>query len=128
MRGRTWLGLLAAVAVVLLLLSRAGGPERTEVGVPQELAGVWRTSESRYADRFLEIRPHEVVFGRGADGAERHRITSVYLEPAQDGPPSYVFCYNLDGATEAMGELRVRLDQGVLRIHNLPAVAWVAQP
>jgi hypothetical protein len=128
MRGRTWVGLLGVVAVLLVLAARSEGPQRTEVGVTPELAGVWTTTATRYADRFLEIRPHEVVFGQGKEGTDRHRLTAVYLEQPEDGPPLYVLCYHLDGATEAMGELRVRIDQRVLRIHNLPQVAWTPRP
>lgn len=128
MRTRTWIGLLAVVAVLLILVSRSGEPKRTEVGVTRELAGVWRTGEARHADRFLEIRPNEVVFGQGAEGESHHRITGVYLEQMRDGTPLYVLRYSLDGATEEVGELRVRVEHGVLRIHNLPAVAWTVRP
>jgi hypothetical protein len=126
MRARTWIGLLGVVLVLLALSWRSGGPKRTEVGLTSELAGVWRTEDPRYADRFLEIRANEVVFGQGDQGRARHRIAGIYLEQTPEGPPVYVLRYRLDAA-EPTGELRVRVDHGVLRIASQPNVAWTVR-
>ena len=126
MRARTWIGLLGVVLVLLALLLRSGGPRRTEVSLTSELAGVWKTEDVRYAGRFLEIRPNELVFGQGDQGKARHRIAGIYLERMPEVPPVYVLRYRLDAA-EATGELRVRVDHGVLRIASQPNVAWTAQ-
>jgi hypothetical protein len=123
MRARTWIGLLGVVLVLLAISLRSGGPRRTQVGLTSELAGVWKTEDVRYGDRFLEIRPNEVVFGQGDQGKARYRIAGIYLEQMPEGPPVYVLSYRLDGA-EPMGELRVRVDHGVLRIASQPKVAW----
>lgn len=45
--------------------------------VPDELVGIWKTSDAKYSDRFFELKKDVVVFGTGETTVSVHRIASV---------------------------------------------------
>jgi hypothetical protein len=45
--------------------------------VPDSLLGIWTTSDSRYARRFFDLRPHSVTFGLGENGQTLFPVSSV---------------------------------------------------
>lgn len=124
MRLRGWIWGLGVVAALLVIARPGQEPGLREVGVGRELFGVWRTSDSRYADRFLEFGPDVVVFGQGEEGEARHRLVGVFLEESAVSPGGYVVRYWLDDAGERQATLRLHLAEGLLRLDNQRDIVW----
>jgi hypothetical protein len=114
---------LAAVAALLVAVRAGNGPDLVEVGVTAELRGVWTTSDSRYAGRFLEIEPDAVTFGQGEEGEERRALVGVFRDDA--APGLFILRYALDDERATVADLRVSLKRGTLRIESRPGVVWV---
>ncbi len=128
MKPRTALVLLALVALVLLIWRPGRGPRQMEIGVTSSLAGRWTTSDSRYADRFLEIGPDEITIGQGADGEARYPLRGVFLETKKDGSAVYVLRYQIDDRGDATADLRLVMAGEALRIENQTSITWSRSP
>jgi hypothetical protein len=128
MKARTALVLLALVALVLVIWRPCRGPSRAEIGVTSALAGRWTTTDARYANRFLEIGPDEIVLGQGEEGEARHPLRAVLLESTENGPPVYVLRYELDQTTGVTADLRLIVEGGALRIENQGKMVWTRTP
>jgi len=115
---------LLALIVVSLAGWRACGDTAVESIVTPQLAGRWTTSAPNHADRFLEIRPGEIVFGQGAEGEARYPILGVTRTPRPRGNAKYVVRYRLDKVTETDGTLEVLVGPAGLRILSQPRVLW----
>lgn len=124
MRLRGWISVLGGVAALLVVARPGQGPALREVGVGRELVGVWRSSDPRYLDRFLQVGPDEIVFGQGEDGAARHRLVGVFLEDPVARPGAYVLRYWLDDTGSQEATLRLHLAEGALRLDSQPTVVW----
>jgi hypothetical protein len=131
MSSRRVILLLAVVAAVAVVVRWRSEPERTEVGVTRELAGRWVTADPRWADRFLEITPGEVVFGQGEEGEARYRIEAVYrVEPSEKTAPgsAYLIRYRGPDPGREESELEVSVASGELHLANQPGVRWTPEP
>jgi hypothetical protein len=51
-------------------------------------------------------------------------LVGVFLEEGSANSPVYVLRYWIDDGGEQTLDLRVLLDDGVLRIENQPQIAW----
>ena len=114
-RWRVWL--LALVAAGIALVVVAPWVPRT---VPEEILGVWLTTDSAYEGRALEFQPHALSF-RGGDGGmqavrrvrrdvEGARIRYLIEYEAGGGPATLSFTY-------APGP-------GVIKLDSRPTVLW----
>jgi hypothetical protein len=131
MSSRRIIVVLAVIAVIALIVQWRTEPERTEVGVTREIAGRWVTANPRWADRFLEITPGEVVFGQGEEGEARYRIVSVYRVPSSEEAPggtSYVIRYRENADEGAVSDLELSVVDGALRLASQPNVKWTPAP
>lgn len=67
--------------------------------VSADLNGVWKTQAPNYADRFLEISDHVILFGTGGDTLESYVIERVETQP--DGTKTlYTITYRDIAMTE----------------------------
>jgi hypothetical protein len=124
MRSRNVLALLALVGAGLVAHRFLGSPRGTEVGVSRQLEGVWTTTSTSHADRFLEIRTDEIIFGQGAEGSASYRILGVLFLGDFDDRTTYVIRYRVEPDGEFEGRLEVLLGSSDLRIANQPDVSW----
>ena len=102
----------ASVIAVTLLLALAGcGPESSRT-VPDDLIGVWKTSDPKYADRPFQLTRDTITFWTG--GGESYtravvRVTKVredgnvlytvfYVDPADAGRFEFRFAFYYDGS------------------------------
>ena len=115
--------LLALIAVSLAGVRACGGDAVESIVTPQ-LAGVWTTSAPGHTDRFLQIRPGEIIFGQGDEGEARYPIVGVTRTPRPRGNSKYVVRYRLDKVTETDGTLEVLVGPAGLRILSQPMVLW----
>jgi hypothetical protein len=116
---------------LIVLLVWLSSPGMTEIGtpvpLPPHLVGVWRTSEPKYADRFVEISDHTVVFGTGGGTRTIHAISHVsfvdergrllYTVWYWDGPP--------DDRVGQTLSFYYDPEPRVIRLKNQQDIAWV---
>jgi len=66
---------LAALLISLILI--LGCETKKIAGVPENLIGVWGTSDPTYADRTFEITRNEVIFQTGEQTFDTYSIKSI---------------------------------------------------
>jgi hypothetical protein len=120
---RAFMITLLLIAAGLVGARACSGTAEESIVTPQ-LAGVWTTSSPGHFDRFLEIRPGEIVFGQGEAGEARYPILGVTRTPRPRGNSKYLVRYRLDKVTEAEGTLEVLVGPAGLRILSQPRVLW----
>jgi hypothetical protein len=129
MRLRRVLFVLLAIALGALALRWSSAERREEIGVTAEMAGRWVTTDERWAGRFLEIRPGEIVFGQGPEGEARYRIVGVFELPPVGGLPTFAIRYREpDDPAAPESELQIGLARRELRLVSQPGVRWVPAP
>jgi hypothetical protein len=102
--------------IFLLLLILVVGCER-EV-VPQYLMGVWKTSAPQYADRYLKISEHTILFGIG-DGQEVSHTIDKINKKQDDGKIVYTFYYrDAEGEKETLTVIYRPDSGGTLQMKN----------
>jgi hypothetical protein len=80
---------------VIIFLSLLGCEKN--IPVPQHLIGEWKTSSPRYADRYLKIAEHLLVFGIG-DGEELSQDIEEVTAEEENGETIYTIRYkDLEG-------------------------------
>lgn len=115
MRWRVWLLALAASGIALVVVA----PWVPRV-VPDEILGVWLTSDSAYQDRALEIQPHALVF-RGA-GTPAQPVRSV-RRVVRGALVRYDIEYLADGGPVTLSLTYVPVP-GVIKLDSRPRVLW----
>ncbi len=92
MKCRTCWLLLAA----LTALAGCNSPEITDLS--NDLIGTWKTSEPRYADRFITLEKTRISFGTGGSDYTIHPISSVEgREEPEQGRVLYTVYYPIEG-------------------------------
>ena len=93
--------------------------------VPENLQGVWRTSDPAHADRFVELTPVTVSFGTG-DGTVSTGLIKKIDEDARERETVYTITYR--GET---GDSKVSLiyepSKRVLRLKNQERIEWTKE-
>lgn len=109
----------------LILAALVGCGPRNHT-IPDDLVGVWKTSDPKYTDRFLELTKYEIIFGTGDGYADINSVVKVHK--LQKGRTTqYTISYvSRDG-------LRYRVSlfydpvSGDLRLQNQTRISWTKQ-
>jgi len=105
------------VNIFLLILIFVVGCER-EVIFPQHLIGVWKTSAPKYADRYMKISQHTVVYGIGKPEEVSHTIDRIGIKQGGDGTVYTFYLRDAEGEKDTL-TLTYRPDSGgTLQIKN----------
>jgi hypothetical protein len=113
------------MAIALLAALIGCGPERTK-GVPPELVGVWRTTATKYADRFLGLTTATISFGTGGDESYTRAVVAVE-KSQEDGATLYTVFYRDDEGEYKFAFFYEPADGGVIRYKNQKGIAWTRQ-
>ena len=106
--------------LVIILLMCSWHPSTTEV--PQELQGLWITSDPAYRDRSLEISQVTITFG--TSNATETTSFIQKCEISTDGPETaYTILYSGDDG-EAKLSLSYNPVTKELRLKNQRSIAW----
>jgi hypothetical protein len=92
--------------------------------VPDSLLGVWTTPDSRYADRFFELRAQSVTFGLGENGRAVLPVSSVEWNSDYGKSLFTVHYQGEDGSETSMEFYHLPLD-GVLVFKNQLQTYWL---
>ncbi len=94
------------------------------VSMPEDLIGVWKTAEKRYADRYFELREDRVIFSTGGWGVTAHPIDRIE-EHSENGKILYIIYHpNVEG-DEAPFSFYYDPVRSVIRFKNQEQFEWV---
>lgn len=124
-RGK-WILLMVAVtiAVIAVMLMYGEPPPRY---VPPELVGVWRTTDSVFADRFIEFSTATISFGTGEATISQTGFMNGVETSTENGKTLYIFHFKQDGADAQLSFYYDGPDGEGLRLKNRNGVLWTKQ-
>ncbi len=111
--------------VIALLATIVGCQSRKDNSVPEHLLGVWKTSDSRYAGRVLEIKNKIIIIRKGEETIGLHPITAT--DQAQQGDSIlYTFSHISDHGRRYTSSFYYEpTDEGTIRLKHKPRVVWM---
>jgi hypothetical protein len=119
----------ALVTLLIFLIIILGCESKKIAAVPENLIGVWGTSDPTYADRTFEITRNEVIFQTGEQTFDTYSIKSIEMEKVpgeknnlytinyidkEGGKFKFFFYYNPAG-------------RGEIRYKNQRQIAWTKE-
>ncbi len=107
----------------LLLALASCGPESTKT-VPDDLIGVWKTSDPKYADTFIELTRTTIVFGLADGKADVRSVVSVE-KVRGDGNLLYTVLYVDSERQQYKLSFYYEPAGGVMRWKNQRTIAWM---
>jgi hypothetical protein len=91
--------------------------------VPRELIGTWKTTDPRYADRYLEIDGHTIDFYTGKGTGTTGFIQKIDAV-SQGSRTLYTIFYVQDGQDEQCSFYVALERQDTIYLQNQPGIAW----
>ena len=110
--------------IVIALCATLWGCSHTMESMPEDLIGVWRTADKKYADRFFELDADRVVFSTGGWGVTAHPIDRIE-EHREDGKILYIIYYPSEEGDESLFSFYYDPTQSVIRFKNQEQFEWV---
>ena len=114
------------MVLITVFLGCQGGKMQS---VPDELQGVWKTSEPGYADRFFELRHNTFIFG--LDNGELDSYTINYLKMKSDRDSKstvYTFYYeDEEGEEYILSMFYYPKDNGVIKVQYQEDIIWTRE-
>jgi len=117
---RTW----AIWIIAAIMVSAVGCGNRRIKRTPDELIGVWKTSAERYADRFMEFKLEQVVFGTGGLTSVTCPLRGLKRKIKADCTDYTVYYESEDGLEYSMALWFFPQDGGIIRFKNQQDVTW----
>ncbi len=114
-------GFWVAVAISVTFL---GCQHRQLSSVPEDLIGVWKTAERKYADRYFELKKDRVIFATGDWSVSAHPIDRVE-EYEENGKILYIIYYPSSEGDEYQFSFYYDPTQGVIRFKNQEQFEWI---
>ena len=114
----------ASVFIALSLLTALPTCEPKIKTVPDQLLGVWKTKDARYADRSLEFTPQSVTFSTGGSGSQTYTIDEIEKVSVKSET-----LYTITYMDTHLDEYRLSFffhgtDGGMLSFKNQPELIW----
>ena len=116
----------ALVGVLILFLITLGCKSNKIPAVPENIIGVWGTSNPDYADRTFEITKTEVIFQTGEGTFDNYPIKSIEMEkPPGAAQNLYTINYtNKEGTKYKFLFYYNPAGQGEIRYKNQSQIVW----
>lgn len=109
------------LAICLLLWN---GCQPGNKSTPDDLIGVWKTTDSRYAGRSFELTKDHIIFGTGENSASFHPIAEIQKLP-QAGANLYTIIYvNQEGQKYKFSFFYNSDSGGVIWFKNQNDIRW----
>jgi hypothetical protein len=95
---------------------------------PEDLIGLWKTSDPKYEDRFLEIDRSTITFGTGGGNSDTHSITSIEIEKGPEAKGNlYTIAYDKEGQKFTFLIYYHPANQGTIRFKNQDQIVWTRE-
>ena len=97
--------------------------------LPDNLIGVWETSDPKYADRIFEITRNEVIFQTGETTFDTYSIKSIEMEKVPGGQSLlYTITYkNIEGLEYKFSFFYDPAGNGAIRFKNQDQFVWTKE-
>jgi hypothetical protein len=115
------------ILVVLILFITAFGLKcEKSITVPENLIGVWGTTDPNYADRTFKITRGEIIFQTGENSFDTYTIQKIEMEKVPGGQTLlYIFHYkNIEGLKYKFSFYYNPTGQGEIRYKNQSQIVW----
>jgi len=114
--------------VIVFLIIILGCESKKIAAVPDNLIGVWGTSNPKYADRIFEITRNEVIFQTGEKTFNTCPIISIEMEKTQGQNPLYTINYkNQEGLKYKFIFYHDPEGIGAIRFKNQQEITWTKE-
>lgn len=119
----------ALVGLLIFLIIILGCESKKIAAVPENLIGVWGTSDPTYADRTFEITRYEVIFQTGEQTFNNYSIKSVKMEknPGEEDTLYTINYVNKEGLKYGFSFYYNPAGQGQIRYKNQRQMLWTKQ-
>lgn len=119
----------ALVAVLIFFIIILGCESKKIAGVPDNLIGVWGTSDPTYADRTFEITRKEIIFQTGENTFNTYSIKSIEMEkiPGEESSLYTINYKNKEGLKYKFSFYYNPAGQGEIRYRNQRQIAWTKE-
>lgn len=114
------------VACALLMTFWGCQPAKTTT-LPENLVGVWRTSFSPYADRYIELTPDRMILGIGEGESTSYPIKQIVKVREEQNVLYHIYYTNLEGQEYVFSFYYDPADGGVMTLRNQKQVKWTRQ-
>jgi hypothetical protein len=117
------------VVFILFMIAFFGIQCGKSLTVPDHLIGVWKTMDTRYADRPFELRREEIIFHTGGGNSDTYRIKKIEVKSApQKGGDLYIIHYKiLEGKVYKFSFYYDRTGNGTITYKNQPQMVWTKE-
>ena len=85
-----------ALLIFTLLAAIVGCQPATEKTIPDDLLGVWKTSEPKYADRFFEFKKDAIIFATRENNTDTYSVASIEQTHDEGGVLYNIHYLNLE--------------------------------
>ena len=111
-----------------LILALLGGNScKKELAVPDELLGVWETSEPKYEGCYFEVTSEDIIFKDIEKDINFFKITKIETEEDPDEDfITYIITYaDLEGLPFELSVLYFPGEEGTIRFKNQTSIVWI---
>jgi hypothetical protein len=112
------------IGIVVLVASIAFMYDRPTL-VPDELIGVWATSNPKYADRSLELSRVTVVFGTSKESVHVYFVSNVKKTVLDSNTLYTVYFHRLEGTEDEVSFYYSPENGGVIQFKNQKHIKWI---
>jgi hypothetical protein len=117
-------GILILVGIGILVAFFALLPSKP-TPLPDELVGVWKTSDPKYADRYLDLTRATIIFGTGKGTIDVNFISNVE-KMFQDKAILYtVYFHRSEGEEDNVSFYYDPRNGGIIKFKNQTHIAWM---
>lgn len=115
--------LFVALMLFTIFFGWQCGYERT---APDELIGTWKTSASKYADRFFTIEQKTITIGTGGETVEPYTIKKITIkkDSVEIGMLYTIYYKDEEGVKYQFAFYHSPEKGGVIRLKNQKHIAW----
>jgi hypothetical protein len=119
---RRWF-LISIAASICAILVLGWFPSPASRNIPSELIGIWRTSDPRYGDRYIEIDPVSISFGTGNATLTNGFVKHVEVIPERSRT-LYTISYTNNDETGQCSFYYIEEKERTIYLKNQSGIAW----
>lgn len=115
--------LIIAIVFTTLIVSVVFMPTKG-ASLPDEISGVWTTTDPRYRDRFLELDKATVIFGIGSYNINVYFISEVEKISQGKSILYTIYYHNREGMEDKLSFYYNPVNNGSIRLKNKKHIVW----
>ncbi len=110
--------------IVVALCATVWGCSHRVESLPEELHGVWKTADKRYANRYYELNADQLILSTGGRGVTAHPIDRIEKHN-ENGQTLYIIYYPTEEGDPSQLSFYYDSIQSVIRFKNQAQFEWV---